>query len=131
LATTETGRIASVRKTSYRRLDDLVLRYLFPPLFFLGLVGNFFNLCVLCSKEMRNRANDLLAAVTFSGNFLYLKLFYDEFFGFHVLCSNVATLAGRSFWPESLVQEELPIEEVATQRLSKLDVSFCNLVTSL
>ncbi|CAD5227399.1 unnamed protein product [Bursaphelenchus xylophilus] len=43
--------------------DLLLLKYLFPFFFVLGLVGNGVNFIVLCSRGMRNRANDLLAAV--------------------------------------------------------------------
>ncbi|KAI6234590.1 G-PROTEIN-RECEP-F1-2 domain-containing protein [Aphelenchoides fujianensis] len=56
-------------------MDDHLLRWLFPPLFALGVVGNAVNLCVLCSSGMRNRANDLLAAVSFSDiHFFFLML---------------------------------------------------------
>ncbi|KAI6181203.1 hypothetical protein M3Y98_00803400 [Aphelenchoides besseyi] len=55
----------SLRLTSIE-VDHILFRWLFPPLFALGTVGNLVNLFVLCSNDMRNRANDLLAAVSFS-----------------------------------------------------------------
>uniref|UniRef100_A0A914WX32 G-protein coupled receptors family 1 profile domain-containing protein n=1 Tax=Plectus sambesii TaxID=2011161 RepID=A0A914WX32_9BILA len=45
--------------------ESWLYRYLFPPVFAVGLIGNIANLCVLLSPKMRNRANNLLSALAF------------------------------------------------------------------
>lgn len=45
--------------------ESWLFRYLFLPIFFIGLVGNIANLCVLLSPSLRNRANNLLSALAF------------------------------------------------------------------
>ncbi|KHN77724.1 Putative G-protein coupled receptor F59B2.13 [Toxocara canis] len=56
-------------------VDRVLLHYVFPVQFVLGVLGNALNLWVLSSEHMRNRANDLLAAVSFADlTFLILML---------------------------------------------------------
>uniref|UniRef100_A0AC35U7U8 G_PROTEIN_RECEP_F1_2 domain-containing protein n=1 Tax=Rhabditophanes sp. KR3021 TaxID=114890 RepID=A0AC35U7U8_9BILA len=47
------------------QLDRLLLGYVFPFQFLFGIIGNSINLWIFASDTMRNRANDLLAAVSF------------------------------------------------------------------
>lgn len=45
--------------------ESWLYRYLFLPVFAVGLIGNVANLCVLLSPSMRNRSNNLLSALAF------------------------------------------------------------------
>lgn len=62
--------------------------YHHPRLLFLGVVGNSLNIYVLWSKQMRNRANDLLAAVSFS----------DLMFFIFMLPHSLAAYFGMNLW---------------------------------
>uniref|UniRef100_A0AC34QU54 G-protein coupled receptors family 1 profile domain-containing protein n=1 Tax=Panagrolaimus sp. JU765 TaxID=591449 RepID=A0AC34QU54_9BILA len=53
-------------------VEDLVFRYVFPAEFFMGVLGNALNLWILSCHGMRNRANDLLAAVSLSDLLFFL-----------------------------------------------------------
>uniref|UniRef100_A0A915A9V2 G-protein coupled receptors family 1 profile domain-containing protein n=1 Tax=Parascaris univalens TaxID=6257 RepID=A0A915A9V2_PARUN len=56
-------------------VDRVLLHYVFPLQFLLGVLGNLLNLWVLGSDRMKNRASDLLAAVSFADlTFLILML---------------------------------------------------------
>lgn len=46
--------------------ESMLSRFIFPPVFLVGILGNAINLCVLLSPTMRNRANNLLSAMAFA-----------------------------------------------------------------
>jgi hypothetical protein len=49
--------------TNADSLEPFLWKYLFPPVFLVGILGNVVDLFVLFSPEMRNRANYLLSAL--------------------------------------------------------------------
>ncbi|KAI6212061.1 G-PROTEIN-RECEP-F1-2 domain-containing protein [Aphelenchoides besseyi] len=91
----------SLRLTSIE-VDHILFRWLFPPLFALGTVGNLVNLFVLCSNDMRNRANDLVGFI-FPGFIHSLQLAAVSFSDICFFLSHASTLIGliRTHWKSS------------------------------
>jgi hypothetical protein len=48
---------------NHKSVESFLWKYLFPPVFLIGLFGNLIDLFVLFSPRMRNRANYLLSAL--------------------------------------------------------------------
>uniref|UniRef100_A0A914W0E3 G-protein coupled receptors family 1 profile domain-containing protein n=1 Tax=Plectus sambesii TaxID=2011161 RepID=A0A914W0E3_9BILA len=48
------------------RLEFILMGWIFPAQFCIGVLGSIINLSVLLSKNMRNRANDLLSGIAFA-----------------------------------------------------------------
>uniref|UniRef100_A0A0N5AV37 G_PROTEIN_RECEP_F1_2 domain-containing protein n=1 Tax=Syphacia muris TaxID=451379 RepID=A0A0N5AV37_9BILA len=53
------------RLLSGSKLEYYIFTIVFPPICLMGLAGNMLNLVVLLSKEMKSRANSLLACLAF------------------------------------------------------------------
>lgn len=43
--------------------ESVLMRFVFPVAFVLGVLGNLLNLCILLHPKMRSRSNTLLAAL--------------------------------------------------------------------
>lgn len=63
-------------------VDRVLLHYVFPLQFLLGVLGNVLNLWVLSSERMKNRANDLvcypLLRRTLHGKLNYLFIYWAK-----------------------------------------------------
>ena len=93
-------------------VENLVLRYVFPAEFFLGVMGNSLNLWVLSCHGMRNRANDLvgLDLTMFKNDIIHsLLLLAFLIFSSSFLCSPIPWLY------LSIFQTIPPFDTIITQ----------------
>lgn len=68
--------------------ETFIQRYLFPIEFLFGLIGNSINLCVLLGAGMRNKANDLLAAMAFADSLFLITLLPHSLASFSLFAEN-------------------------------------------
>uniref|UniRef100_A0A914WVS0 G-protein coupled receptors family 1 profile domain-containing protein n=1 Tax=Plectus sambesii TaxID=2011161 RepID=A0A914WVS0_9BILA len=70
--------------------ESALYRYLFPPIFVIGVLGNVVNLCVLLSPTMRSRANNLLLALAFTDIAFLLAMLPHSMANYSALAMNYA-----------------------------------------
>jgi len=69
-------------------VETFIQRYIFPIQFLFGLVGNGINLGVLLGAGMRNKANDLLAAMAFVDSLFLIALLPHSLASFSFFAQN-------------------------------------------
>uniref|UniRef100_A0A914VMH2 G-protein coupled receptors family 1 profile domain-containing protein n=2 Tax=Plectus sambesii TaxID=2011161 RepID=A0A914VMH2_9BILA len=69
-------------------VETFIQRYIFPVHFVLGVVGNAVNLSVLLSASMRNKSNDLLAAMAFADLGVLICMLPNSLAAFSTFASN-------------------------------------------
>jgi hypothetical protein len=69
-------------------VDVFIQRYIFPAQFVFGVLGNAINLSVLLSAGMRNKSNDLLAAMAFADLGVLLSMLPNSLAAFNFFSSD-------------------------------------------